>query len=71
MEYIFIFRNTIFFFCYLLGGLAIDWLGRKMFWADSESGRIEVSNFDGAERKAIFWQPLGRLRAIALHPLKG
>ncbi|XP_028407153.1 low-density lipoprotein receptor-related protein 4-like [Dendronephthya gigantea] len=52
-------------------GLVVDWMGRKVFWTDSESGRIEMSNFDGTQRKAIFWQPLGKLRAIALHPSKG
>ena len=55
----------------ILGGLAVDWMGRKLFWVDSETGRIELSNFDGTQRKAIFWQPIGRLKAIALDPKEG
>ncbi|XP_050407937.1 low-density lipoprotein receptor-related protein 6 [Patella vulgata] len=52
-------------------GLACDWLGRKLYWTDSETNRIEVSNLDGSYRTVLFWQGLDQPRAIALDPLNG
>uniref|UniRef100_A0A8C6Y101 Low-density lipoprotein receptor-related protein 6 n=1 Tax=Naja naja TaxID=35670 RepID=A0A8C6Y101_NAJNA len=48
-------------------GLAY-WLGEKLYWTDSETNRIEVSNLDGSLRKVLFWQELDQPRAIALDP---
>ncbi|GCB65603.1 hypothetical protein scyTo_0011895 [Scyliorhinus torazame] len=52
-------------------GLACDWLGKKLYWADSETNRIEVANLDGSLRKVLFWQDLDQPRAIALDPARG
>lgn len=52
-------------------GLACDWLGKKLYWTDSETNRIEVSNFDGNHRKVLFWQELDQPRAITLVPMDG
>ncbi|XP_061438480.1 low-density lipoprotein receptor-related protein 6 isoform X3 [Rhineura floridana] len=52
-------------------GLACDWLGEKLYWTDSETNRIEVSNLDGSLRKVLFWQDLDQPRAIALDPARG
>ncbi|KAF7248253.1 Low-density lipoprotein receptor-related protein 6 [Varanus komodoensis] len=52
-------------------GLACDWLGEKLYWTDSETNRIEVSNLDGTLRKVLFWQELDQPRAIALDPARG
>ncbi|KAK7490751.1 hypothetical protein BaRGS_00017980, partial [Batillaria attramentaria] len=52
-------------------GLACDWLGKKLYWTDSETNRIEVSNLDGSHRKVLFWQRLDQPRAIALDPQNG
>ena len=52
-------------------GLATDWLGRKLYWTDSETNRIEVSNLDGSHRKVLFWENIDQPRAIALDPLEG
>lgn len=52
-------------------GLACDWLGKKLYWTDSETNRIEVSNLDGTFRKVLFWRRLDQPRAIALDPQNG
>ncbi|XP_029697135.1 low-density lipoprotein receptor-related protein 5 isoform X2 [Takifugu rubripes] len=49
-------------------GLACDWLGKKLYWTDSETNRIEVSNLDGTSRKVLFWMDLDQPRALALNP---
>ncbi|KAG7231033.1 hypothetical protein INR49_025063, partial [Caranx melampygus] len=49
-------------------GLACDWLGRKLYWTDSETNRIEVANLDGTSRKVLFWMDLDQPRAVALNP---
>ena len=52
-------------------GLACDWLGKKLYWTDSETKRIEVANLDGTFRKVLYWNELDQPRAIALDPLNG
>ncbi|KAL3841911.1 hypothetical protein ACJMK2_020000 [Sinanodonta woodiana] len=52
-------------------GLACDWLGKKLYWTDAETNRIEVSNLDGTMRKVLYWQDLDQPRAIALDPFQG
>ena len=52
-------------------GLACDWLGRKLYWTDAETNRIEVSNLDGSFRKVLYWMDLDQPRAIALDPAHG
>lgn len=52
-------------------GLACDWLGKKLYWTDSETNRIEVAELDGTLRKVLFWQDLDQPRAIAVDPERG
>ncbi|XP_067906739.1 low-density lipoprotein receptor-related protein 6 isoform X2 [Heterodontus francisci] len=52
-------------------GLACDWLGKKLYWTDSETNRIEVAHLDGSLRKVLFWQDLDQPRAITLDPARG
>ena len=52
-------------------GLAIDWLGDKLYWTDSETNRLEVSTLQGDHRKVLFWEDLDQPRAICLFPKKG
>ncbi|KAK2100003.1 hypothetical protein P7K49_021351 [Saguinus oedipus] len=52
-------------------GLACDWVGKKLYWTDSETNRIEVANLNGTSRKVLFWQDLDQPRAIALNPAHG
>lgn len=52
-------------------GLACDWIGKKLYWTDSETNRIEVANLNGTHRKVLFWQDLDQPRAIALDPAHG
>ncbi|KAJ8299116.1 hypothetical protein KUTeg_023176 [Tegillarca granosa] len=52
-------------------GLATDWLGKKLYWVDSEKKRIEVSELDGRSRLVLFWYNLDMPRAIALDPQRG
>jgi len=65
-----------FCFDYSLGllspdGLAIDWLGDKLYWTDSETNRLEVSSLQGENRKVLYWEDLDQPRAICLFPKKG
>ena len=46
--------------------IAIDWIGRKLYWADSELRRIEVSNLDGSMRRVLFWRNFVQLTSIAI-----
>ncbi|KFM82476.1 Low-density lipoprotein receptor-related protein 6, partial [Stegodyphus mimosarum] len=52
-------------------GLACDWLGKKLYWTDTETNRIEVSNFDGSHRKVLFWRDLDQPRSLVLVPMDG
>lgn len=52
-------------------GIACDWIAEKLYWVDSETNRLEVSNLNGGFRSVLFWEELDQPRAIALDPLKG
>lgn len=53
--------------------LAVDWLGRNLYWTDSQRGVIELSNLAGRERTVIAVVPeaLGGPSHIALDPHQG
>ncbi|XP_064480867.1 low-density lipoprotein receptor-related protein 6-like isoform X2 [Ornithodoros turicata] len=52
-------------------GLACDWIGRVLYWTDSETNRLEVARLDGSHRKVLFWKDLDQPRAIVLVPMDG
>lgn len=60
---------TFILFC--TGGVAVDWIHDILFWTDSGTSRIEVSNLDGDHRKVLLWENLEKPRAIAVHPGEG
>ena len=49
-------------------GMAVDWIGRRIFWAEYISRRISVANLDGKERRVVT-STLGYPRAIAIDSL--
>ena len=52
-------------------GMAIDWVGRNIYWTDVKSKRIEVSRLDGSKRKALITSDLDEPRAIVLDLMRG
>lgn len=52
-------------------GIAIDHLGRTLFWTDSVKDRIEVASLDGSQRKVIVDSDLVNPRAIIADPPNG
>lgn len=51
-----------------LDGLAVDWVSDKLYWADAENSRIEVSDLDGKRRRLLFSTDLDKPRAIVVDP---
>ena len=49
-------------------GLAIDWIGRKVYWTDRTPGKIEVSELDGRNRAVLVSENIETPRAIVVHP---
>jgi len=54
-----------------VAGIAVDWVHDKLFWTDSGTSRIEVSDLDGLMRAVIIWRDVYKPRAIAVHPAHG
>lgn len=52
-------------------GIAIDHLGRTVFWTDSVKDRIEVATLDGSQRRVIVDSDLVNPRAIITDPPNG
>ena len=52
-------------------GLAIDWIGRNIYWTDTGLDRIEVARLDGTSRKVLISRDLDEPRDITLDPLHG
>ena len=40
-------------FCTHLADLAVDWISRKIYWADASLKKIEVMDMNGGNRKII------------------
>ena len=52
-------------------GLAIDWIGKNLYWCDKGSDTIEVSDLHGRHRNVLISNGLSEPRAIAVDPLDG
>ncbi|XP_038049226.1 prolow-density lipoprotein receptor-related protein 1-like [Patiria miniata] len=52
-------------------GLAVDWIGRNLYWCDKGLDQIGVSTLDGRYRRALITEGLDEPRAIALDPRNG
>lgn len=52
-------------------GIAIDWVGKKMYWTDGGYNMIEVAELDGTNRLTLFSSGLDEPRAIVVDPLYG
>ena len=56
-----------------VGGMAVDWITRKLYWTDHDLEAIFVSNLDGSH-KTVLISPLvigGRPTDLVVHPLQG
>ena len=51
-------------------GVAIDWIGKKIYWTDETLKSIEVSELDGKNRLKLFSVSLDAPRGIALDPFE-
>ena len=52
-------------------GIAVDWLSRKLYWADAGLSRIYVSELDGSSPLVLVTIDEGKLTDIVVHPMKG
>ncbi|XP_006902182.1 PREDICTED: low-density lipoprotein receptor-related protein 2 [Elephantulus edwardii] len=48
--------------------IAVDWVGRNLYWTDSNLGAIEVSNLDGSFRTVLLSVNITSPRGLALDP---
>ncbi|XP_043344111.1 low-density lipoprotein receptor-related protein 2 isoform X2 [Cervus canadensis] len=52
-------------------GLAVDWVGRHIYWSDARRQRIEVAELDGRYRKWLISTELDQPAAIVVNPKLG
>ena len=52
-------------------GIAIDWISRNVYWADSGKRTIEVANIDTKGKKVLIDEQIKNPRGIAVHPRYG
>jgi len=47
-------------------GLAVDYVGRNLYWTDQGTSKIEVARLDGSFRRSLIITSIGYPRAIIL-----
>ena len=52
-------------------GLAVDWVYSHLYWTDTGTDCISVTDLSGLSRAVLVKDQLEEPRAIALHPAKG
>jgi len=52
-------------------GIAVDWVGRNLYWTDKGTNRIEMSRLNGSSRRVLISDGLQEPRAIVLDPFEG
>jgi low density lipoprotein-related protein 2 len=53
-----------------LEGIAVDWVGRKLYWLDRHSKSLEVAELNGTNRRTLK-SGISDPRAVAVHPRRG
>lgn len=48
--------------------IAVDWVGRNLYWTDSVLENIEVSTLDGRYRKVLLNKNITSPRGLVLDP---
>jgi len=51
-------------------GIAVDWVGRNLYWTDKGTDRIEMSRLNGSSRHVLISDGLQEPRAIVLDPFE-
>ncbi|XP_051771492.1 low-density lipoprotein receptor-related protein 2 [Ctenopharyngodon idella] len=52
-------------------GIAVDWVGRNLYWADAQLKRLEVAMLDGRYRKHLIKNDLEQPTSVAVNPRLG
>ncbi|XP_043931281.1 low-density lipoprotein receptor-related protein 2 [Protopterus annectens] len=52
-------------------GIAVDWIGRHIYWTDAGTNRIDVAKLDGRYRKWLIYSQLDQPAAIVVNPKLG
>lgn len=52
-------------------GLAVDWIGKNLYWVESNLDQIEVAKLNGSFRRTLIAGDMESPRAMALDPRYG
>ncbi len=52
-------------------GVAVDWIGKRLYWTDSSRLTIESSQFNGSQPRTVIHEDAEEPRTLAINPVSG
>ena len=52
-------------------GIAVDWISKQVYWTDAQTRRIEVTDYNGIDRRTLVSTDLIFPRGIVADPTNG
>ena len=54
-----------------VNGLSVDWVSKHVYWTDQDRRTVEISDYNGRNRRILISSGLRRPRGVLVDPING